>query len=146
MATEAARKALADEAWRWPIGLVVAATGTPMSSPRRWPRGWPLLRPDGPVPQIASYDIIAACSGYIDALDQVFAFLSRNPHASAMVITAEILSPSLDLDDPDTAVIFADAATVTVVHGAGAAGPVAGGCASRFWGNPSRVSSSQCLG
>lgn len=121
MATEAAKAALAAEGMAMAdIGLVVAATGTPdVITPSLASRVTVAAAGDGPVPQIAAYDVNAACSGYIYAMEQAWQFLATRPEASVLVITAEILSPALDLDDPDTAVIFADAATATVVHGAG---------------------------
>ncbi len=121
MAVEAAHNALSCENLSIrDIGLVVAATGTPdIVTPSLASRVSASLAGDLSSLSMVAYDINAACSGYLYAVDQCFSYLTRNPDATAMVITSEVLSPSLNLDDPDTASIFADAATATIVRGPG---------------------------
>ena len=67
---------------------------------------------------VQAYDINAACSGYLYALQSGFDYLQSAPHGRVLLVTAELLSPLLDLDDLDTAIIFGDAASASVLYGA----------------------------
>lgn len=64
-----------------------------------------------------AYDLNAACSGYLYALQNAQDFLRTRPNARVMLITAESLSSRVKPDDFETAFLFADAATVTIVCG-----------------------------
>ena len=66
---------------------------------------------------IQAFDISAACSGYLYALQSGYDFLQSTPHGRVLITTAEVLSPLLDLDDFDTSILFGDAATATVLYG-----------------------------
>lgn len=66
---------------------------------------------------IPAYDINAACSGYLYALQNARDYLQTRPSERVLVITAENLSSRLNLHDFDTAFLFGDAATVTIVYG-----------------------------
>lgn len=66
---------------------------------------------------VPAYDLNAACSGYIYALQVAQDYLRTRPHSRVMLITAEALSPRIKADDFETAFLFADAATVTIVTG-----------------------------
>jgi len=66
---------------------------------------------------LQAYDINAACSGYLYALQSGYDFLQSRPDARVLVVTAEVLSPLLDLDDFDTAILFGDATSATVLYG-----------------------------
>lgn len=105
------------------IDLVIVATGTPdLVTPSLANRIAFALAAPGTRPELAAYDISAACSGYLYALRQAHDFLSQSPGAKVLVVTAEALSPLLDPSDFSTAILFADAATATLVTGAGTAG------------------------
>lgn len=67
--------------------------------------------------EIQAYDIFAACSGYLYALQAAYDYISAKPNANVLVITAEVLSPLLNSKDFDTYILFADAATATLVCG-----------------------------
>ena len=120
MATEAAGQILKrnnleiDE-----IDAVIATTGTPDHvTPSLASRVCASLAGSTRRPSATmSYDINAACSGYLYALQAVFDLVSRHPPAKALIITSEILSPLLNLEDPDTSCIFGDAATATLFTG-----------------------------
>jgi 2-oxoisovalerate dehydrogenase E1 component len=71
---------------------------------------------------VAAYDINAACSGYLYALQAAYDFLTNRPDAKVMVVTSEVLSPLLNLSDPDTAIIFGDAASASLLVGDGGFG------------------------
>ncbi|MCA9215851.1 MAG: beta-ketoacyl-ACP synthase 3 [Planctomycetales bacterium] len=66
---------------------------------------------------LQAFDINAACSGYLYALQSGYDYLQSSPYGRVLVVTAEVLSPLLDLDDFDTAILFGDASSATVLYG-----------------------------
>jgi 2-oxoisovalerate dehydrogenase E1 component len=64
-----------------------------------------------------AYDIHAACSGYLYALQAGYDHLQSTPNGRVLIVTAEVLSPLLDPADFDTVVLFGDAASATVLYG-----------------------------
>lgn len=66
---------------------------------------------------IQAYDINAACSGYLYAMQSAYDYLQSTPHGRVLIVTAEVLSPLLDPADFDTAILFGDAASATLVCG-----------------------------
>jgi 2-oxoisovalerate dehydrogenase E1 component len=64
-----------------------------------------------------AYDINAACSGYLYALQAGYDYLQSTPNGRVLVVTAEVLSPLLDPADFDTAILFGDAASATILYG-----------------------------
>lgn len=66
---------------------------------------------------VQAYDINAACSGYLYALQAGFDFLQSKPEARVLIITAEVMSPLLDPHDMDTNILFGDAASATLLYG-----------------------------
>jgi len=100
------------------IDLVIATTGTPdIITPSLACRVADGLSTSGRN-LLAAYDINAACSGYLYALAQARDFVLNQPGARVLVVTSEVLSPLLDQHDFNTAVIFADAATASLVQSA----------------------------
>jgi 2-oxoisovalerate dehydrogenase E1 component len=71
----------------------------------------------GPVREIPAHDVIAACCGYLYALSAAYDFTRSRPGARVLVVSAEALSTVCDPTDFDTAPIFGDAATATIVSG-----------------------------
>lgn len=67
--------------------------------------------------ELQAYDVNAACSGYLYALQAGFDYLQSRPHARVLIVTSEVLSPLLDLQDFDTAILFGDAASATLLQG-----------------------------
>ncbi len=65
----------------------------------------------------AAYDLNAACSGYIYALQAGYNFLSNKPDGNVLIVTTEVLSPLLDLEDFSTSIIFGDGASATLLRG-----------------------------
>jgi 2-oxoisovalerate dehydrogenase E1 component len=65
-----------------------------------------------------AYDISAACSGYLYGLQIAYDYLQSKPDHRILLVTTEALSPKLDTSDPDTAPIFGDAATASLIVGA----------------------------
>ena len=68
--------------------------------------------------EVRAYDLFAACSGYLYALSAAFEFLESRPQAKALVVTAEAMSQVVNPADFDTAVLFGDSASATIVCGA----------------------------
>lgn len=66
---------------------------------------------------LQAFDINAACSGYLYALQSGYDYLQSAPEGRVLVVTAELLSPLLDPKDFDTAIIFSDAASATILYG-----------------------------
>ncbi len=66
---------------------------------------------------IPAYDLNAACSGYIFALQAAQDFLCTRPNARVLLITAESLSRRINPNDFETAFLFADAASATILCG-----------------------------
>lgn len=66
---------------------------------------------------IPAYDINAACSGYLYGLQNARDYLQTRPDERVLLITAESLSSRIDLKNFDTAFLFGDAATATILYG-----------------------------
>ncbi|MDD5758149.1 MAG: ketoacyl-ACP synthase III [Desulfobulbaceae bacterium] len=64
-----------------------------------------------------AFDLNAACSGFLYALDMADAYLKRDPALKIMVIGAETLSSRVNWQDRDTCVLFGDGAGACLVTG-----------------------------
>ncbi len=98
------------------IGLIICATETPEQNT---PAVSTLVQyrlahgRDDIMPQ--AYDLNAACSGYLYALQAGYDYLQSKPEQHVLVLTAENLSRRTDTSDPGTAPIFGDAASATLL-------------------------------
>lgn len=63
------------------------------------------------------YDVNAACSGWLYALDTAYHTVMSKPDSKVLVVTTEALTRVVDESDFDTAILFGDAATATVMRG-----------------------------
>jgi len=63
----------------------------------------------------ASFDISLGCSGYVYALSIVTAFMQANGMEKGLLFTADPYSDIIDESDKNTALIFGDAGTVTLL-------------------------------
>ncbi|MDP3071594.1 MAG: beta-ketoacyl-ACP synthase III [Opitutaceae bacterium] len=114
MAVQAARRALTD-AGLTPadIDLLVVATITPDLP---MPACACLVQAKLGVPTTAAcFDLNAACSGFVFALDTVCAMLASGRYKKALVIGVEKLSAIVDWQDRTTCVLFGDGAGAAVV-------------------------------
>ena len=119
LAAAAARKALQES------GLVVSSidaifvsTSSPVSlSPSLACLLHHELARDGAIRDLPAVDLLAACTGYLYALQAAHDYCRARPTSRVLVVTAEAMSTYTDPDDFDTAIVFADAATATVVVG-----------------------------
>lgn len=74
--------------------------------------GWLGCRPD-----VAAFDLNAACAGFLVALDEAAALVESGRARVVLVCGAEALSRITDHDDRGTAVLFGDGAGAVVVGG-----------------------------
>lgn len=97
------------------INLIICSTTTPdIATPSLACR---LLHAIGGDYECPAFDISAACSGYIYGLSLAHDFLRSRPDARVLMVTSEVMSPLLNMDDYDTAILFGDAATATLLEG-----------------------------
>lgn len=113
MATNAARAALADAGvTAADIDLIIVGTCTP----------------DSPLPAVAvhvqrklgiknvpAFDVVAACSGFLYALDVADAMIRSGRYKRALIIGSEKLSAITDWTDRTTCVLFGDGAGAAVI-------------------------------
>ena len=98
------------------IGALICSTGTPTAmTPSLACRVLRALSPEKGEVLMQAHDVNAACSGYLYALQNAYDILRDDPSKKVVVITAETLSPMIDLDDPKTCVLFGDAATASLL-------------------------------
>lgn len=119
MAADACRKVLEQENLILEdIDMLVCSTTSPTSvTPSMACRLLNELADNKGELMLQAFDINAACSGYLYALQSGFDYLQSSPYGRVLVVTAEVLSPLLDLDDFDTAILFGDASSATVLYG-----------------------------
>ncbi|MBC8039934.1 MAG: ketoacyl-ACP synthase III [Opitutaceae bacterium] len=114
MAAAAARAALADAGLTASdIDLIIVATLTPdLPMPATACFVQDIL---GVKTHAACFDLNAACSGFLYALDTAWAMLESGRYRHALVIGAEKLSTVLDWKDRTTCVLFGDGAGAVVL-------------------------------
>jgi 3-oxoacyl-[acyl-carrier-protein] synthase-3 len=114
LAVEASKRALRDAGVdASEIDLVVVATVTPDSP---MPSTSCIIQHKLGVPTTAAcFDLNAACSGFIYALDTACAMLASGRYRKALVIGAEKLSSVVDWQDRGTCLLFGDGAGAAVV-------------------------------
>ncbi len=101
------------------IDLVICSTTTPdIATPSLACR---LLHAVGGDYECPAFDISAACSGYLYGLSLAYDFLHTRPDARVLMVTSEVMSSLLNMEDYDTAILFGDAATATLLEGSGVA-------------------------
>ncbi len=126
MAVDAASKALEAEGLTLDdlTGIVCHTTTPPLNTPsmacmvlngldEKRLAETPGLKPA----QCTVYDVNAACSGWLYALDAAYNTVRDAPRSAVLVVTTETLSRVVNPKDFDTAILFGDAATATIVRG-----------------------------
>jgi len=63
----------------------------------------------------AAFDISLGCSGYVYGLSNIIAFMQNNGMKKGLLFTSDQYSNIVDEDDKNTALLFGDAATVTLI-------------------------------
>ncbi|HEU5080465.1 MAG TPA: beta-ketoacyl-ACP synthase III [Opitutaceae bacterium] len=114
LATKAAQAALTDAGLTAAdIGLLIVATFTPDMP---MPATATIVQQKLGVPSHAPcFDINAACSGFLYALDTAWAMMSSGRYRYTLVVGAEKMSPFVDWQDRATCVLFGDAAGAAVL-------------------------------
>jgi 2-oxoisovalerate dehydrogenase E1 component len=101
------------------LDMILCSTGTPLgaTTPSLACRILKALSPEKGEVLVQAHDINAACTGWLYALQAAYDTLSYDADRTILVVTAETLSPMIDRTDPDTAFIFGDAATASLLTG-----------------------------
>jgi 2-oxoisovalerate dehydrogenase E1 component len=117
LAVDAARRLLKQESLDIrDLDLVICSTGTPQAiTPSMACAILGTLTEGDDTARVQAYDINAACSGYLYALQSAYDYLQSQPRGKVMIVTTEVLSPYLNRDDFDTSIIFGDAASATLL-------------------------------
>lgn len=95
------------------IELIILATSTPDNC---FPGGACEVQAGIGAVNAAAYDISAACSGFIFALNTAHAFLKSGFYKTALIIGADTLSRHVDWTDRSTCVLFGDGAGAAVLQ------------------------------
>ena len=116
MAAQAAKQAL-DQAGIAPedVDLILLATSSPDYC---FPNGACEIQEQIGAVNAAGYDISAACTGFVFALNTAHAFIQAGIYRTALVVGADVLSKLLDWTDRGTCVLFGDGAGAVVVQAA----------------------------
>ncbi len=114
LATAAARRALADASIEpAQIDLIIVATITP---DMMFPSTACLVQQKLGAVRAAAFDIEAACSGFVYALDIGSHFVASHTYETVLVIGAEKMSSVIDWSDRNTCVLFGDGAGAAVLQ------------------------------
>ena len=114
MAIAAAEKAIAAASIdRSDIDLIIVATMTPDMP---FPSTACILQSKLGLGNITAFDIQAACSGFIYALNTGCNMLRSGAYKKALIIGAEKMSSILDFEDRATCVLFGDAASAIILE------------------------------
>lgn len=113
MAAEAAKKAL-ENAQVNPeeISLIIVATCT---ADQQFPSTACVVQKEIGAVHAAAFDLGAACSGFLFALNTAHAYIQAGFCEKALVIGTEVLSKLIDWTDRSTCVLFGDGAGAVVV-------------------------------
>ncbi|MFI5337144.1 MAG: beta-ketoacyl-ACP synthase III [Opitutales bacterium] len=114
LAIQAAQRALDDaKTQAADIDLLIVATCTPdMPLPST---ACIVQHRLGIPPHATCFDIVAACSGFLYALEVAYGLLQTNRYKRALIIGAEKLSAFTDWSDRSTCVLFGDGAGAAVL-------------------------------
>lgn len=114
MAVAAAEKAISAAGIdRRDIDLIIVATMTPDMP---FPSTACILQSKLGLGNITAFDIQAACSGFIYALNTGCNMLRSGAYKKALIIGAEKMSSILDFQDRATCVLFGDAASAIIIE------------------------------
>lgn len=113
LAAEAGLAAVADANLRLEdIDLIVVASGSPEMI---WPSTACLVQIKMGLPNIAAFDIQAACTGFSYGLAVAEQFIATGFYKNVLLIGAEAMSRFLNWQDRSTCVLFGDAAAAAVL-------------------------------
>jgi 3-oxoacyl-[acyl-carrier-protein] synthase-3 len=114
MAAEAARRAMADAGVKpEDIQLIIVATVTPDMA---FPSTACFVQKKIGAAHAVCFDVSAACSGFLYALQVARHFINTGNRTTALVIGAEKLSSLVNWQDRNTCVLFGDGAGAVVIR------------------------------
>lgn len=114
LAAEAGRRALQAAGVRpEEVGLIIVATITPDMP---FPSTACLVQQKLGASRAAAFDLEAACSGFVYALDVASHFVASHTYDTVLVIGAEKMSSVVDWTDRNTCVLFGDGAGAAVLQ------------------------------
>jgi len=114
LATEAAKRAMADAGvTAADIDGLICATITP---DKQFPSTACLIQNNLELPPVPCFDISAACSGFIYALEIARNFIRNGTCGTMLVIAAETMSRVTDYTDRSTCILLGDGAGAAVVR------------------------------
>jgi len=85
------------------------------------------------IPNAGAMDVLASCSGFLAGLSMARAQILAGMARRVLIVSADVKSRFLDLDDPSTAIIFGDGAGAALVEGQTDSDPCRGGVAGRVF-------------
>ncbi len=94
------------------IDLIIVATITPDTccpSAANW------LQAKLDAPQAVTFDITAACSGFIFGINVADQFLSNNTYKNVLVVASEVMTRTLNWQDRSTCILWGDGAGAAVL-------------------------------
>ena len=113
LAVEAARRALEmSGVSNDKIDLLIVATVTPDF---KLPSTACIVQQKLGLPNAAAFDVVAACTGFINALSIATSYIQSGMYRTIMVIGVEKLSSITNYEDRNTCVLFGDGAGAAVV-------------------------------
>lgn len=114
LAIHAARKALENSKVEPDdIGLIIVATAT---SNYVTPSLACMIQDELNIPNAISFDLNAACAGFVYSLNTAYCYLSTGMAKYALIVGSETLSKITDYTDRSTCVLFGDAAGAAVIQ------------------------------
>ncbi|OGR93015.1 MAG: 3-oxoacyl-ACP synthase [Elusimicrobia bacterium RIFCSPLOWO2_01_FULL_59_12] len=114
LAVKAAHKALQDaKLSAEAVDLIIVATATPDMF---FPSTACFVQKALGIKEAVSFDLSAACSGFLFALDAARRMLEEGPYKTALLIGAEKLSMITNWEDRSTCVLFGDGAGAAVLQ------------------------------
>ena len=96
------------------IDMIIVATATPE---RKFPSTAVLLQNNLKIEQGFAFDINAACTGFVYALDVADKYIQSRIAKNILVVGSEKMSSLLDWKDRNTCVLFGDGAGAVVLSG-----------------------------
>ncbi len=103
------------------LDLIVLATMTPDTA---CPAGANWLEAKLGADRAVSFDVLAACSGFIFALSVAEQYLRGGIYRNALVVASEIMSRTLDWTDRESCILWGDGAGAVVLEAVDADGDI----------------------
>ena len=110
---KAAKSALADHIKAEEIDLIICATAT---GDNLFPSTACMIQNELGAVNAAAFDISAACTGYIYALNTAYNFIQSGQSKNILIVAVDLMSKFVDWEDRRAAIIFGDGAGATLLQ------------------------------